>query len=119
MRMLGDKRGRELHDLFKACDVVAVPSRNEPFGIVILEGWSAFKPVVSTKRGGPSEFVWHGVNGLQVDDTTDSVAWGVGTLLADHERCRWMGRNGRAAVDVAFSWDNIAGQTEELYAGVA
>ena len=78
VRMLGDRRGRDLHDLFKACDVVAVPSRNEPFGIVILEGWSAHKPVVSTKRGGPAEFVWHGVNGLQVDDTPDSVAWGLG-----------------------------------------
>jgi glycosyltransferase involved in cell wall biosynthesis len=119
LRMLGDKRGRDLHDLFKACDIVAVPSRNEPFGIVILEGWSAHKPVVSTKRGGPAEFVWHGVNGLQVDDTTDSVAWGLGTLLADHNRCRWMGRNGRAAVDAVFSWDTIAQQTEEVYASVA
>ena len=119
LRMLGDRRGRELHDLFKACDVVAVPSRNEPFGIVILEGWSAHKPVVSTRRGGPSEFVWHGVNGLQVDDTTDSVSWGLGTLLADHDRCRWMGRNGRAAVDAVFSWDRIAEQTEEVYRSVA
>ncbi len=119
VRMLGDRRGRDLHDLFKACDVVAVPSRNEPFGIVILEGWSAHKPVVSTKRGGPAEFVWHGVNGLQVDDTPDSVAWGLGTLLADHDRCRWMGRNGRAAVDAAFSWDTIASQTEAVYASVA
>lgn len=119
VRMLGDRRGRELLDLFKACDIVAVPSRNEPFGIVILEGWSACKPVVSTKRGGPAEFVWHGVNGLQVDDTPESVAWGLGTLLADHERCRWMGRNGRAAVEAAFSWDNIAAQAEEVYASVA
>ena len=119
LRALGDKRGRELHDLFKACDIVAVPSRNEPFGIVILEGWSAHKPVVSTRRGGPAEFVWHEINGLQVDDTPDSVSWGLGTLLADHGRCRWMGRNGRAAVDAAFSWDNIAGQTEAVYASVA
>jgi glycosyltransferase involved in cell wall biosynthesis len=119
LRMLGDRRGRELHDLFKACDVVAVPSRNEPFGIVILEGWSAGKPVVSTKRGGPAEFVWHGVNGLQVDDTMDSVAWGLGTLLADHERCRWMGRNGRAAVEAAFSWDTIAAQSESVYGSIA
>jgi glycosyltransferase involved in cell wall biosynthesis len=119
LRMLGDRRGRELHDLFKACDVVAVPSRNEPFGIVILEGWSAHKPVVSTKRGGPAEFVWHGINGLQVEDTPDSVAWGLGTLLADHNQCRWMGGNGRAAVDAVFSWDKIAEQTEEVYASVA
>lgn len=119
VRMLGDVRGRTLHDLFKASDIVAVPSRNEPFGIVILEAWSAYKPVVSTKRGGPAEFVWHGVNGLQVDDHPDSVAWGLGTLLADHNRCRWMGRNGRAAVDAAFSWDMIAEQTESVYASIA
>lgn len=118
VRMLGDVRGRALHDLYKACDIVAVPSRNEPFGIVILEGWSAYKPVVSTKRGGPAEFVWHGINGLQVDDNGDSVGWGLGTLLADHNRCRWMGRNGRAAVDAAFSWDMIAEQTEAVYGSI-
>lgn len=119
LRALGVKTGRELYDLFKACDIVSVPSRNEPFGIVILEGWSAHKPVVSTKRGGPAEFVWHEVNGLQIDDTPDSVAWGLGTLLGNHDRCRWMGRNGRAAVDAVFSWDNIAEQTEEVYHSVA
>ena len=119
MRVLGVVRGRELTNLFKACDVVAVPSRNEPFGIVILEGWSAHKPVVSTKRGGPAEFVWHEINGLHVDDTPESVAWGLGTLIADHDRCRWMGRNGRATVDAAFSWDSIAEQTEMVYRSVA
>jgi glycosyltransferase involved in cell wall biosynthesis len=115
LRILGVKGGREVSDLFKACDVVAVPSRNEPFGIIILEGWSAHKPVVCTKRGGPAEFVWHDVNGLHVDATPDSVAWGLGTLLADHGHARWMGRNGRAAVDAVFSWDNIGEQTEHAY----
>jgi glycosyltransferase involved in cell wall biosynthesis len=115
LRMLGTKTGREVTDLFKACDILAVPSRNEPFGIIILEGWSAGKPVVCTKRGGPAEFVWHNVNGLQIDDTPDSVGWGLGTLLADHNRCRWMGRNGRTTVDAVFSWDNIAEQTEHTY----
>ena len=62
---------------------------------------------------------WHEINGLQVDDTPDSVGWGLGTLLADHDRCRWMGRNGRAAVDAVFSWDNIAEQTERTYCTVA
>ena len=119
LRILGFKSGRELHDLFKASDILAVPSRNEPFGIIILEGWSAGKPVVCTKRGGPAEFVWHEINGLQVDDTPDSIGWGLGTLLADHDRCRWMGRNGRAAVDAVFSWDNIAEQTQEVYCSVA
>ena len=62
---------------------------------------------------------WHEINGLHVDDTPDSVAWGLGTLLADHDRCRWMGRNGRATVDAAFGWDTIAEQTEAVYRNVA
>lgn len=115
IRMLGHKGGIELVNLFKACDIVAVPSRNEPFGIVILEAWSSYKPVVATKRGGPAEFVWHGVNGLHVDDNPDSVAWGLGTLLSNHEHIRWMGKNGRIAVEAAFSWDRIAEQTEAVY----
>lgn len=115
VRMIGAHSGRTVTDLFKACDIVAVPSRNEPFGIVVLEGWSAYKPVVSTKNGGPAEFVWHEINGLQVDAHPESVGWGLGTLLANHEQGRWMGRNGRAAVDAAFSWDNIAQQTEDVY----
>ena len=115
VRMLGQTGGRALVELFKAADVVAVPSRNEPFGIVILEAWSASRPVVSTKRGGPAEFVWHEVNGLQVDDTPESVSWGVGTMLADYNRGCWMGRNGRAAVDAVFTWDCVAEQTESVY----
>ena len=71
-----------------------------------------------TKRGGPAEFVWHDVNGLQIDDNPDSVAWGLGTLLADTQRGCWMGRNGRVAVDAVFSWDCIAEQTEAVYQAV-
>ena len=118
IRMLGHKGGADLVNLFMSSDIVCVPSRNEPFGIVILEAWSAYKPVVATKRGGPAEFVWHGVNGLQVDDNPDSVAWGLCSLLANHENARWMGCNGRLAVEAAFSWDRIAEQTENVYAGI-
>ena len=64
-RFLGYQANGTLADLYKACDVVCVPSRNEPFGIVLLEAWSAGKPVVCTMNGGPGEFVWHEVNGLK------------------------------------------------------
>src|SRR5205809_2408688 len=51
-RFLGYRNGGELIDLYKACDAVCVPSRNEPFGIVVLEAWSAGKPVIVSKNGG-------------------------------------------------------------------
>ena len=33
--------------LLSACDVVAVPSRDESFGMVIVEAWAAGRPVVA------------------------------------------------------------------------
>jgi glycosyltransferase involved in cell wall biosynthesis len=114
-RFVGFQTNGTLADLYKSCDVVCVPSRNEPFGIVILEAWSAGKPVVSTRNGGPEEFVWHEVNGLKVHAQAESIAWGVGTMFTDFEWARWMGRNGRIAAETAFNWDAIADQTLSVY----
>ena len=114
-RFLGYRSGQELANIYKACDVVCVPSRNEPFGIVILEAWSAGKPVVVSCNGGPSEFVWHGVDGLKIYDYPESIAWGIGNTFRDFEHARWMGRNGRYAVEHAFSWNNIADQILNVY----
>ena len=114
-RFLGYHNGWRLIDLFKSCDLVCVPSRNEPFGIVTLEAWSAGKPVVASLNGGPGEIVWHDVNGLKIYPNPQSVAWGIGTSFADFDHTRWMGRNGRIAVETAFSWDVIADQTLTVY----
>ncbi len=102
-------------DLMRACDILAVPSRNEPFGIVVLEGWAAGKPVVATTAGGSREFVWHDVNGFLVDPHPGSIADGIGSLLADHDHCRALGANGRRTVEEKFNWDNVAAYTEGVY----
>jgi glycogen synthase len=114
-RFLGYHNGWRLADLFRACDLVCVPSRNEPFGIVILEAWSAGKPVVASLNGGPGEIIWHDVNGFKIYPNPDSVAWGIGTCFADFDHVRWMGRNGRVAVETAFSWDVIGDHVLSAY----
>lgn len=114
-RFLGYIPQDDLINLYNACDAVCVPSRNEPFGIVVLEAWSAGKPVVATHSGGPDEFVWHDVNGYLVYQNPESIAWGLGALMRDWEHARRMGRNGRVAAETAFSWDAIADKTLEAY----
>ena len=99
----------------RAADIVAVPSRNEPFGIVALEAWAAGKPVVATLAGGPREFIWHDVNGFLVNTDPGGIAHGIGSLLADHDHCRALGRNGREAVEDRYNWDNVAEYTEGVY----
>lgn len=114
-RFLGFRDGSELPQLFNASDVVCVPSRNEPFGIVVLEAWSSHKPVVVTQNGGPAEYVDHEQTGLKIWPTSDSVAWGIGAMFANFERARWMGQNGRRTVEARFTWDRIAEQTLDVY----
>lgn len=114
-RFLGYRNGNELVRLFKMADAVCLPSRNEPFGIVVLEAWSAGKPVIASHNGGMAEYVQHEVNGLKIYPAPDSIAWGVNRTFSDFDRARWMGYNGRRAVEERFTWDMIADQTLAVY----
>jgi glycosyltransferase involved in cell wall biosynthesis len=105
----------DLINLFKSTDCVCVPSRNEPFGIVVLEAWAAGKPVVVTHNGGPRDFVTHGVDGYLVYDNANSVCWGVNTIFGNFDHARWMGERGRVKAAYGFAWDAIAEQTEGVY----
>jgi glycosyltransferase involved in cell wall biosynthesis len=114
-RFLGRRNGGELVNLYKMCETLCVPSRNEPFGIVVLEAWSAGKPVVVSQAGGPNEYVTHEINGLKIYPHPGSVVWGLTTLFSNFDRARWMGRNGRYAVESRFAWERIAGETLGVY----
>ena len=114
-RFRGVLSRQQLIDLYKSVDCVCIPSRNEPFGLVVLEAWAAGKPVVATHIGGPSEFVWHDVTGFKIWPNAESVAWGIGTIFSNFDHARWMGRNGRIAAESAFSWDTIADHTLGVY----
>jgi glycosyltransferase involved in cell wall biosynthesis len=117
VRFLGYRNGDELVRLYKLADVVCMPSRNEPFGIVVLEAWSAGKPVLASQNGGPAEYVRHGVNGLKIYPCCESVVWGVDRMFSDLGRARRMGRNGRKTVQERFTWDTITEQMLAIYQG--
>jgi len=52
-----------------------LPSRDEPFGIAVLEAGMMRTPVVATRVGGVPEFLSHGVHGLLCEpDQPDSLA---------------------------------------------
>jgi hypothetical protein len=104
-----------LKALFKSCDAVIVPSRNEPFGIVVLEAWAAGKPVVATTSGGPRDFVTPHQDGFLVDPEPGSIAWGCCEILNDFDRTKRMGAGAQSKALFQFNWHNIASQTQDLY----
>jgi glycosyltransferase involved in cell wall biosynthesis len=118
VRFLGYRSGDDLVRLYKLADVVCMPSRNEPFGIVVLEAWSAGKPVLASQNGGPAEYVRHEVNGLKIYPNPESVVWGVNRMFSNLDQARWMGRNGRRTVQERFTWDTITEQMLAIYQGL-
>lgn len=66
---LGDQDRARCALVYKAADVVVMPSRGEPFGLVALEALAAGTPVVGTRAGGLDEVLTDRVGGLvPVDD---------------------------------------------------
>lgn len=101
--------------ILNACDLVVIPSRNEPFGLVLLEAWSAEKPVVACDVGGLSENISHGVDGLKVPVSPDALAWGIQQIVDDPENGIRFGLRGRRKVDSVFQWEPIAHTLVDTY----
>jgi glycogen(starch) synthase len=100
-------------------DVFCLPSRVEPFGIVVIEALRAGRPVVVSSRGGAPEIVRHEREGL-VADPFDPAAYGaaIDRLLADRELAARLAAAGRERVN-DFSWAKIADQYTALYRELA
>jgi glycosyltransferase involved in cell wall biosynthesis len=62
-----------LPELLRASDVVVLPSVNESFGQVLVEGMACELPAIAVDRGGPAEIVEDGETGwlVQPDDVAD------------------------------------------------
>jgi glycogen(starch) synthase len=96
--------------------VFVMPSRLEPFGIVALEGWRGATPVVVSSRGGTSEFVRDGIDGIVVDPFDEvALSGAVNRLLDDRELAAAYVRSGLERLN-DFTWPRIAERYRELYA---
>lgn len=90
--------------LLAACDIFICPSRHEPLGNVVLEAWSAGRPVVAADAQGPSELIANGENGLLVPrERPDALARAVASLLAAPARTALLAAAGRAAYQAEFT----------------
>ena len=104
--------------LLNACDLVVIPSRNEPFGLVLLEAWSAGKCVVASDVGGLGENIDAFVNGIKTEVSPDSLAWGIKTMIDEPWNAGALGIRGRRKVDRVFLWGPIAGRLTDTYARI-
>lgn len=102
VRFLGWRNDRGA--LLAACDLVAFPSRYEPFGTVTVDAWAAGRPLVAADAVGPAAYVEHEVSGLIVPKNDDeALAAAMRRVLADKELSARLVAGGRAAYEAQFT----------------
>ncbi|WP_229789568.1 D-inositol-3-phosphate glycosyltransferase [Pilimelia terevasa] len=101
--------------LYRAADVVAVPSYSESFGLVALEAQACGTPVLAAAVGGLVTAVRDGVSGALVEGH-DPQRWAaaLARLLGDPARLAALGA-GAAAHAERFSWDRTVDSLLTVY----
>ena len=112
VRFLGWRNDRGA--LLAACDVVAFPSRYEPFGTVTVDAWAASRPLVAADAVGPAAYVKNEVNGLLIPkNDVDALATALSRVISDKALATKLVEGGRASYEqqfnkAAFQRDSVA-----------
>lgn len=118
VRFTGYVPALEIERVFAVADLFVCPSQwEEPLARVQIEAMAAGLPIVTTPRGGNLEAVFEDVNGMIVHEYQEPEAFArlITGLLADPERRRRLGENGRRIAEGRFHWRRVAGEVLEMY----
>lgn len=106
--------------LLAACDVFVCSSRHEPLGNIVLEAWSAGRPVVAAAAQGPSALITDDGTGLLVPvDAPEALAAAIRALVEDPPRAARLAAAGRAAYERDFTEAAVVARWRGFLAAVA
>jgi len=94
---------KDMPAFYRACDLVCVPSRAEPFGRTAIEAFATRTPVVATAVGGLAEIVTDGETGRLVPyGDEESLAAAVQQLLDRPALRRKMAKHARQVAEEKY-----------------
>ena len=96
-------------ELIRDARIFCLPSRREPFGLVLLEAMAMRTPLVATRVGGIPEIVRDGLDGLLVPpDDAEALAHSLRKVLVDENLRSALEANGVQRVHQDFSVSRFA-----------
>jgi len=106
--------------LLATADMLLCPSRHEPLGNVVIEAWSAGRPVIAAASAGPAALIRDGVNGLLVPvEDADALARAIMRLAGTGALRTELAAAGRAAYAAEFSEAVVVAQYRDFIERVA
>ena len=108
---------RDLPRLFEALDIVCVPSRNEAFGLTVIEAMAAGKAVVGSDSGAIPELLDAETGRLAAPDDPQAWSDALAELAADAELRKGIGQAARHRVETGFTLASHVKALIEEYAG--
>ena len=97
-------------------DLMIHPAKEEPFCIALLEGMRAGLPVVASQVGGIPEVLADGDCGILVQPRSpEAISLAVRKLLAEPERMRRLGQNGRQRWSEQFCYTTMVERVERVF----
>lgn len=106
----GSVKEAELPEYYALADVLVLPSvdSSEAFGIVLIEAFSAGKPVIASNLLGVRSVVEDSVDGyLVIPKNVNDLASKIYAIISDSERAGRMGRAGLEKVKKTYSFEAI------------
>jgi phosphatidyl-myo-inositol dimannoside synthase len=105
----------ELAACYSGCEIFALPSRGEGFGLVYLEAMACGKPVIGGAHGGAPEIIEDGVTGYLVPHgDAIQLATSIEALLADPARAKEMGARGQHRAENEFRFNSFAKSLKKI-----
>lgn len=115
IRFVGMVTGDRKWRLFRDAELFILPSLSENFGISVLEAMHMGCPVVVTPEVGLAETVAASKAGIVVEGEPKALGRAISELLADGERRKEMGENGRRIAFERYSWRQVADEMASYY----
>jgi mannosyltransferase len=101
---------------YKRLTIYAFTSRNEGFGLTLIEAMSAGAALVASRAGAAERVVEDGLTGvLTPPGDVDALVAALEPLMRDPASAAAMGARARARVEEKFSLDAEAGAIAEVY----
>jgi glycosyltransferase involved in cell wall biosynthesis len=104
----------KVNQYYANASVFCLPTRLEPFGIVLVEAQSHKLPVVATEIGAIPDFVIDRHNGYLVKpNDVESLAKSLSDLIGNPEKCRTFGENAYSLMKDRYNWDKVGSQMRQ------